>query len=426
MKTIELKITNDVDVLKLQRDFNAEVRYAFNRFQEGLKEKDVRYKCKDTFNNEKSWFLQCAIKDAQMVFNKYGNDKIIFGGKANLIKYLKGQKSKDEYCLDKLRPIFIQGETMKKGNRSFEFHFDEDYLVYKPSKGMCIRIEYSKMHKNIFKQLLKIQELANQKKIAVGVKLDSTKQKLSLVFDEKLISEHFYKNLKSNRVIGLDLNPNTIGLSVLEFNRNNSEDFKVLYKEVISLYELTKKEITSNKRKYELIKVCYHIDKLIDVWKCKSICVEDLNIKSSNRGSGKTFNRLCNNVWHKNLVTDKLKMLASTNQYSFIEINSCFSSFIGNLINGNENTPDMVAASIEVARRGFNKYNKGHFYPKFDIETLDEQWKQTLRGVKDWKEAFYKVKESGLKYRFLLVDYIYNAVFRKFYIKSKIELCSFV
>lgn len=426
MKTIELKITNMGDVLKLQKNFNAEVRYAFNRFQEGLNEKEVRHKCQEIFTQEKSWFIQCAIKDAQSIFNKFGNEKIVFGGKSNLIKYLTGLKTKDEYCLDKLRPIFIQGESLQKGNRSFDFHFDENYVIYKYSKDKHIRIEFSKMHKNIFNQLLKIQELTDQNKMTVGVKLDIVKQKLSLVFDESIIEENFYKDLKSNRVIGIDLNPNAIGLSILEFDKNDSENFKILHKEVISLYHLTKKEIKSNKRKYELVKICHYIDKLVNYWKCSKICIEDLNIKSSDKKLGKTFNRLCNNVWHRDLVVNKLKMLANINRYSIIEINPCYSSFIGNMSYGDENTPDMVASSVEIARRGFNKFRKGHFYPKFDIEIIDEQWKQTLYGVKDWKEAFYKIKESGLKYRFQLLDFVENAVFRKFYIKSKIELYSFL
>lgn len=426
MKTIDLKIINDVNLLKFQKNFNSIVRYAFNRFQEGLSEKDVRYKSQEIFNSEKSWFLQCAIKDGQSIYNKFKNQKIIFGGKKNLFRYLKGIKTKEQYKLDKLRPIFIQGEALQHGNRNFEFHFDENYVIYKYSKDQHYRMDFSNMRKNIQNQLFKLQELVSQNKLSIGVKIDVIKQKLSLVFDESKVEDTFYKDLKQNRVIGIDLNPNAIGLSIIEFDRNDSEKFEVLHKKVISTYKLNEKTINSNKRKYELIKICHIIDKLVNYWKCSKICIEDLSISSSNKGLGKNFNRLCNNVWCRTLVVNKLKMLANINRYSIIEVNPCYSSFIGNLNYGNENTPDMIAASIEIARRGFNKYNKGHFYPKFGIETLDEQWKQTLCGVKDWKEAFYKIKESGLKYRFQLLDYIKNAVFRKFYIKSNIELYCFL
>jgi hypothetical protein len=75
----------------------------------------------------------------------------------------------------------------------------------------------------------------------------------------------------------------------------------------------------------------------------------------------------------------------------------------------------MVAASIEIARRAYKKFEKGWFYPKFNVERTDERWKQTLSGVKTWKELFRKVKEAGLKYRFLLSDYVGNAVLSNFY-----------
>lgn len=61
-----------------------------------------------------------------------------------------------------------------------------------------------------------------------------------------------------------------------------------------------------------------------------------------------------------------------------VEVNPAYSSFVGNILYGNENTPDMIASSIEIARRGFKKFEKGWFYPEFNIENLNELWKQTL------------------------------------------------
>ena len=87
--------------------------------------------------------------------------------------------------------------------------------------------------------------------------------------------------------------------------------------------------------------------------------------------------------------------------------------------------PTMVASSIEIARRAYNKFKTGHFYPSIQISHLNERWKQTLNGLKTWKEMYEKVKKSGLKYRFLLLDYVKNAVFSKNYIKQCITLYIF-
>ena len=430
MKAIILNITGDITVLlDTQRVFNNIVRYAYNRLidNNNLKEKDLRKLVTNMFN-QPSWLTQCAIKDAIYLFklNKTkGLKTVIFGGFKNLKDYLLKKKSKEQYKLDKLLPITFQGEACKYGNRIFNFCFTNNELTYKPNKKQHYNLTYKQPRKNILRDLFQLQELSKQNKIAITVKLNVATKKLYIIFDESKLQYEKYNGLISNRVIGIDLNPNVIGLSILEFGKDNSETFKILHKEVISTYELNKTSVSNNKRKYELIKICSHIDKLLKTWKCSRICLEDLTINSSDKQKGKTFNRLCNNVWCRNLVVNKLKMLSNIHGYYITEVNPAYSSFIGNILYGSENTPDMVASSIEVARRAYNKFKKGHFYPPIQFDHLNEQWKQTLSGLNNWKEMFNKVKKSKLKYRFLLLDYVKNAVFSKTYIKQKVTLYTF-
>ena len=96
------------------------------------------------------------------------------------------------------------------------------------------------------------------------------------------------------------------------------------------------------------------------------------------------------------------------------------------MVYGDETTPDMVAASIEIARRGYKKYEKNWFYPVFNVDCLDERWKQTLTGVRNWKDAFLQIKNYKVKYRVLLNDIVQNAVFSKFNRKSKVTIYSFL
>ena len=431
MKTIKLDITNDIDneLLNTQKVFNSIVRYAYNRLidNNSLKEKDLRTIVNTTFN-QPSWLSECANKDAIYLFksNKTrGLKTIIFGGFKNLKDYLLKKKSKEQYKLDKLLPITFQGEALNYGNRMFNFNFSNNELIYKPNRKQHYNITYKQPHKNILRDLFQLQELSKQKKIAITVKLNVVIKKLYITFDESKLQYEKYKDLKSNRVIGIDLNPNAIGLSILEFDKNDSEKFNVLFKEVISTYELNKTTVNNNKRKFELIEICYHIDKLLKTWKCNRICLEELTINSTDKQKGKTFNRLCNNVWCRNLVINKLKMLSNIHGYFITEVNPAYSSVIGNILYGNEYTPDMVASSIEVARRAYNKFKKGYFYPSIQLDHLNEQWKQTLSGLNSWKEVFQEIKKSKLKYRFLLLDYVQNALFSKIYIKQKVTLYTF-
>ena len=420
MKTIKLKIMNNIDLNYELRTYNSVVHFAYNRFHDdrSAKEKDIRSQVNQLFKGKlNSWLLQCAIKEAKSIQERHCNKKVIFGGKLLYKRYLRKLITKEEFNKQKQIPISSQGEILRKGNRMFDFHFDNQSLVFKISKDKHIDIQLGNIHKNLQKELNRLNELCYDKKTTVSIKLNN--DYIWITYDEKLLNNSMkFSELKDNRVMGLDLNPNYIGLSVIEFDKKDT--FKVLYKQVFEIKLLTDKNVSKYKRHYEIIKICHTINGLINYWKCKKLSIEDLNIKQSDKGQGKNFNRLCNNVWDRTLVTNKLLMLSNIYGYELVKVNPAYSSFIGNLIYGNSETPDMVAASIEIARRGYKKYEKKWFYPDFNIERLDEQWKQTLTGVKDWKNAFLKIKNSKVKYRVLLNDIAQNAVFSKFNRKSKV------
>lgn len=72
----------------------------------------------------------------------------------------------------------------------------------------------------------------SEKKIPVTFRLK--KDHVYLTYDEKVVEkEKQFKNLFANRVLGIDLNPDYFGISVIEFKRDDS--FKVIHKEVIDV-----------------------------------------------------------------------------------------------------------------------------------------------------------------------------------------------
>lgn len=155
-------------------------------------------------------------------------------------------------------------------------------------------------------------------------------------------------------------------------------------------------------------------------WRCGKLVIEDLDFKSDMQAKG--LNRLCRSAWDRKLLENKLKMLAGLHGYELVEVNPCYSSIVGNVLHGDETTPDMVAASIEIGRRGYRKFEKGWFYPDFgrSLSQMNEQWKQTSAGnsVEDWKGLFSLIKNSKLKYRVFL-DQIPVRNLRKFSLKCE-------
>ena len=424
MKTLKLSIANKPQTEQDIRLYSSMVRMAFNRYREGFSNKEIRAYLRERFSIN-SWLIESARTDAYNIHYSTKQKNIIFGGKYNLIQYLKGIISKEQYKYARNLPVCSIGEAPNKGNRLFTLDVKNNRILYKPSRGKHKELRFYPVKKKLTQELAKVQELAEQKKMPVTVKF--TDKHVYLIYDESLIYNETYKGLKHNRVLGIDMNPNYIGVSVIEFDK--ADEFRVLHKEVFDLTALTKpsgessqhtkSKYITNKLKHETIAIAHRINKLVDYWKCSKLAIEDLSIKHKDQKKGKSLNRLCNNKWERRLLVNKLKMLAGIHRYELVEVNPAYSSIVGNFAYGGPTTPDMVAASIEIARRAYKKFEKGWFYPKFNVERLDERWKQTLSGVKTWKNAFPKIKEAKLKYRFLLVDYIHNAVLSKWYSREK-------
>lgn len=121
----------------LRREYSSLVRYSYNRLKEGMSEKDIRglHKSLNNIDNLDAWTRQCAINEAKQILNKHGENKVIFGGKSNMVRYLKGLINKDKYKESRLLPLNIFGEMANGGNRKFKLDLFNDRIIYKHSRG---------------------------------------------------------------------------------------------------------------------------------------------------------------------------------------------------------------------------------------------------------------------------------------------------
>lgn len=266
--------------------------------------------------------------------------------------------------------------------------------------------------------------LMSDKKIPVTFRLK--KDTVYLTYDEKIVENYKrFHNLFSNRVLGIDLNPDYFGISIIEFDYK--DNFRIIHKEVIDVHKLQWK--SKNKIRYELYEINYHILKLCKAWHVSKLSCEDLKFDSKKKFWNKDLNRLCRNQFRFGIVKSHLQTLCSTYGVEFIEVNAAYSSIIGNFMHGSITCPDMVAASIEIARRAYRKFQKGWIYPgvvsaRRYREVLGNQWKEELElAYMSWKGLAGKIKESKLKYRFQLNPS--NAVFRAKYNKRHVEFLTF-
>lgn len=429
MKTISFKIeyTNQESINYDSRVYSSIVRYAFNQLKENnsatLTYQDVCSKFKLN-----SHLCNCAVREAYGIIKRFKKDelpkKFHFG---DIKRRSKGLITHEEYKQSRNLGFFSEGENgCAKGNRLFKIDLQHNSVIYKRSRNEHIELKIKEKLSDKRKRILESLYLTMENKVS-PVSFRIKNDNLYISYDESIVEQYKrFKGLKQNRILGIDLNPNYIGLSILEFD--SKDEFKVIHKRVFDLSELNENGST-NKVKYELQQIDNDILRLCKHYKVGKLVVEDLKFKKDNRFWSKKLNRLCKNKFRYSTIKQHLNTLCNIYGVEFIEVNACYSSFVGNFCCGSGETPDMVAASIELARRGYKKFQKEWFYPEMISsqrikEVLGNQWKKELKlAYKSWKTFFNQIKKLGLKYRFQLDGS--KAVLSKNYYKKKLNLYCF-
>ena len=437
MITIKLPIQTSKDSLNIIKEYQQHqsklIRYSFNRFKEDKTEMEIRNLSSNLNHIEllDSWFVQCAIKEAESVYHRFPNQKVTFGGKYNWKQYNFGKISKEEFKEGRLLPLSIQGESPKNGNRKFELDIiDNNRIIFKPKRGIKIILELPKIRNNYKKLLVKLQELSDLNKIPYSIKL--TKEFICISFNEKIVTIN--NNINHKRILSIDLNPSELGYSILEFNDDKS--FKVLETGIFNTIKLNKKlKVKSNnpkqiyqnnKRKFEILEISKFLIQKCIHFECFKLIIEDLDIKNKDHKKGKNFNKLVNNCWNRNLLIANLQKRCNIYEIELVKINPIYTSVIGNLVNSN--FPDPIAPAIEIGRRGYFKFQKGYFYPLLiNNEVLSNRWNETKEwSYQNWKELSFLLKNSKLKYRVSKESLLDSLVFQKEYYKRMTTLYSFI
>ena len=439
MQVLKIKYQTDDQSLNIiqnyMRQYSSVQHFVYNRINDGKSQKDIKQQIK-TLNNINlldSWFIQCSFYDIPKV------DKVIFGGKKNYFQRLKNNISKEEFKLKRLSFIYSIGEVVNKsvkGNRKFHIEQDLENIIFKPNKSTKINLKLIGLNKR--KQILsKLYQKQERKEIKIAYKLDL--EYIYVIFEENDVYNYETKFIK-NRVLALDLNPNYIGWSIVDWK--SESEFDVIKSGVYSIKKLNDKDFNlknkgystdskerkyiSDKRNFESIQIVKNIVNKSIYYKCQIISIEDLSIKSSDKELGKRFNKLVNNSWCRNAFVNNLTKRRNIHNIKLLKVKPDYSSFIGNFLYRSLHLPDMVLASIEIGRRGYEFYNQYisktkeikknivrpnlSMFNKLYLKSLEEFKLQPI--YKDLIELYYFFKKSKLKYR-LSID-SFNLQFSRF------------
>ena len=471
MLTLKLKYkcldTSYYDILnKYMSQYSICLHYLYNRISDNnnLSEKDLRNLCSNIINIDylDSWFRQSCVKESIALYKSFQSRckeheetreqklkeidfklkigrisehkyvikkhsilkplKLIFGGKENYRLRQEGKITKEEFKQNRLSSLYSIGESLPKGNRKFNINSDLT-ITFKPNSKwhFNFKLIYGQNQEHYLKSLY---ELSLTKSISISYKLD--KDYIYISFDEaKLANKE--ENIKiQNKVLGIDMNPNYIGWSIVDWKSSSEfsvvesgvysfKKFSDLYKQLNDLKTVSSDDPRriklSNKRTYETIKVAENIINKAIYYKCQIVSIENLNIKTKDRDKGKDYNALCNNHWLRTTFCNQLRKRTNIHKITLLEVKPEYSSFIGNFLFRSLKLPDMVLASIEISRRGYEYFNQY-------IIKLKEQKKNIIQpNINDFNEFWRtSMEELSLEFSGNSLIELYN------FIKSKKEL----
>ena len=433
------------------KNYNNVLRFTFNRLKENpvLKSSEIA-RLQKGMNNIfiDTHFLGSAVYNAKSLINSTGNNKVIFGGKKLMLSRCKGNITNEEWKRNRLIPLCSIGQANMKGNRKFSV-VSSSQILFKPSKNTHILLNIPRQNKKTIKELEFLITLQENNKIPITYKLDT--EYIYITYDYSVLKKFIKPNKKiRNRVIAVDLNPNYIGYSVVDWQ--GEFEYKIIDKGVFSIENINNAEMSlkvysdnpkrkyyRNKRIYELKQFAKEIVEKANHYGCELFGLEDLTIKPKDAERGTKYNRLCNNLWCRNNVREIINKYCSLYDIRLVEIEPSFSSYIGNIVFRKEHLPDMVLSSIEIGRRAYEFYNqyiiktlnvrKNIIFPNLErvknivIQSLEEL--NINVPFTDLRKLYYTLKNEknfGQRYRVPLSSI---ESFRKYYKKKKVFLYTF-
>ena len=452
--TLKIKYACEDSLVEILRQYNSVLKFTYNRLLENpkLKTSEIGLLQKSINNCGLigSHLKNSAVFDARAIIER-DSKPIIFGGKHLFKQRCKLKIGREDFLLKRLRPLNCVGEANQKGNRLFKI-IDSQTIQFNLNRHAHYTLKLKEVGNKRLKELSKLIELQDSRQIPITYKLDLNY--VYLTFDYNLIKAYSY-NVKQNRVFAIDMNPNSIGWSVVDWISESG--YRIIQSGTFSLKPLNDyrdsfsiasnsdlHKYVTNKRRHEVIEIAKQLFSLCKHYKCEVFSMEDLNIKSSDKGKGVRFNKLVNNNWNRDLLVQQIKKHINSSSTTLTEVQPQYNSYIGNLLFRKERLPDECLASIEIGRRGyefstqfiFNRRSRQKTVIFPNIELVKNQLSLSLEelgvdvpNLDNWKNILSEVKKSKVKYRFSSSDarkIHAGELFSKFYKRKYLVVCEYL
>ena len=433
---------------RLRRVQSAAIRTAYAN-AEGRSETDLRdlVKARHAGAEIDAWLLHCATREGLTKRKLRPDGKMVFGGRRNLERRRDGLIGPEEWKALRLLPMISLGDRTRAGNRHFAL--SEDGLtcgvrVY----GRAVTLRLAQMHGKWGLLIRQVAALAaageinltfrlgrrlevtfdpmDLRKLPVGVTLREAKaadggpiRGRPVSSDKPRIGKSWPVEvprpvhpewldpiaIRPGRALGVDLNPNWVGLSVVE---NLGDASRLSETRIVdhALVQLGLPPGTSDEAMREtLAAVCARAIGLARQHGTGLIVLEKGLGKLRSSGRNRSLNRLING-WARSVFAAMLTRKARLAGLAVIEVWGGYSTTLGNLA---FEAPDACASACEVARRGLAlSSGMKELLPAFEPWVTGLRWKDVplpesihpdSTSARGWGELHRSIKAAKLGVR---------------------------
>lgn len=423
-------------IAEARRVYSAAVRtaYANGMDAEGrlAPEKDLRNLVKSRFAGGvvDAWILHCATLEGREARKRVPEGAMVFGGRKHLER--RNDKLIDNAGWRRIRllPMASRGDNTKYGNRHFKLSPDGRACTLrmlsgrlpattaegKPKlnkKGNPVRtpvwqthvLHLAHMAGNAGEILRQAAALAAEKRINLMFRIDETH--LHVTVDPMDLPDHPERRRPvqalPGRMVGVDLNPGSIGVSAVFNTANPGEIGETRLLEYFLAEPDLPKDASTEQVRETLAAVAGRIVGLARKHRCGTVVLEKGLGKLRSGGKNRSLNRLIN-YWARTVFLHLLTRKARLAGIRVMEVWGGYSTTIGNLA---FEAPDACASAAEIGRRGIALASGSKdVLPAMLPAVRVRQWKDvpvpvtgSPRQAASWGELHRTIKAAKIGYR---------------------------
>jgi len=357
----EIYSSNFSNLNQLVADWSSAYRFSFCRFQKDkLSFNEVRNQTKIKYPSLNTRQISDAVMQAQGLYSRVKDKKIIFGGRKYWNKLIKNEICNDEWKFKRDNQIYARGDKTKKGNPNIRLLNKNGNFYLRVTIGNRKFDEYKLFIPAKFEEeLFSLFGSDNPYNVRL---LWKDKQHFRVVIDFEIETPQQIIDF-SNGVIGIDINPDRVAISNVSYDGNLIKSFTTKNNRMFFA--------STNKRNYE---IGCTIKEIINyaINSHKGIVFENLKFKKEFENQGRRFNRTKSNfVWKKLVILLERKCIENGIQYK--KVNPAFTSVIGKFkYQKMYNLSIHESASYVIGRQGlgFNEKLSLYKYPSKYVKEL--------------------------------------------------------